>query len=201
MTAFQPFFADLDPPKFLTDGDEIYLPSQVRNYTEKKQKVDVTMAKADWFTFLGPEKQHIDVEPGNSSNSIFGFKTMAPVKDGKQRVTAIADTDSDAIEKPVTVRPNGQEIVQTIRVSFRGTQFDVNFPANTLPKTQKAELKIYPNLLSCCRIGRGIAATAIRLRRANDLVDISESDDPEVCDGLQTLHRKAKKYLQKAMRD
>ena len=51
VTAFQSFFVDLDPPKFLTDGDEIYLPTQVRNYTEKKQKVDVTMAKADWFVF------------------------------------------------------------------------------------------------------------------------------------------------------
>jgi uncharacterized protein YfaS (alpha-2-macroglobulin family) len=26
--------------------------------------------------------------------------------------------------------------------------FDVNFPANALPRTQKAELKIYPNLFS-----------------------------------------------------
>src|SRR4029079_8803169 len=37
VTAFQSFFVDLAPPKFLTDGDEIYLPTQVRNYTDKKQ--------------------------------------------------------------------------------------------------------------------------------------------------------------------
>lgn len=149
ITAFQPFFVDLDPPKFLTNGDEISLPVQVRNYTEKKQKVDVGMAKADWFSFLGQEKQQVDVNSGDSQNAVFGFKAIEVVKDGKQRVTAIAQGDSDAIEKPVTVRPDGEEIVKTDTSFFKeSTAFDVNFPANALAKTQKAELKIYPNLFS-----------------------------------------------------
>lgn len=149
VTAFQAFFVDLDPPKFLTEGDEIFLPTQVRNYTDKRQTVDVIMAKADWFSFLGAEKQQVDVEAGNSTNAVFGFKAAAVVKDGRQRVTAIAQTDSDAIEKPVTVRPNGQEIVKTDSKVFNANAaFDVNFPANALPKTQKADLKIYPNLYS-----------------------------------------------------
>lgn len=149
ITAFQSFFVDLDPPKFLTEGDEIHLPTQVRNYTEKKQKVDVSMAKSEWFSFLNSDKQQIDVEAGNSQNAIFGFKAISAIKDGKQRVTAIAEKDSDAIEKPVTVRPNGQEIVRTESKLFYGTaNFDFNFPANALPGTQKAQLKIYPNLFS-----------------------------------------------------
>lgn len=149
ITAFQPFFADLDPPKFLTEGDEIHLPTQVRNYTEKKQRVNVTFARADWFSLFGPDKQQIDVPAGGSQNAVFGFKAVRPVKDGKQRVTAIAQTDSDAIEKPVKVRPNGEEIVSTDSRYFTGMQnFAVNFPANALPRTQKAELKIYPNLYS-----------------------------------------------------
>ncbi len=131
VVAFQPFFVDLDPPKFLTEGDEIYLPTQVRNYTEKKQQVNVTMAKADWFSFLGADKQQIAVDAGNSSNSIFGFKAIAAVKNGKQRVTAIAQTDSDAIEKPVTVRPDGQEIVRTdSKVSTGAVAFDDKLPGN-----------------------------------------------------------------------
>ena len=53
------------------------------------------------------------------------------------------------IEKPVTVRPDGEEIVKTETSVFKGsTAFDINFPANALPKTPKAELKIYPNLFS-----------------------------------------------------
>lgn len=149
VTAFQSFFVDLDPPKFLTVGDEIFLPTQVRNYTDKRQKVDVTMARADWFSALGADKQQIDVDAGNSKNAVFGFKAATAVKAGKQRVMAIAQTDSDAIEKPVTVRPDGQEIVKTeSKISGGNPAFDVNFPANALAKTQRAELKIYPNLYS-----------------------------------------------------
>jgi hypothetical protein len=145
---FQPFFVDLDPPKFLTNGDEISLPVQVRNYTETKQKVNVTMAKADWFSFLGADSSQVEVDPSNSSNAVFGFRAATAIKDGKQRVTAIAQDDSDAIEKPVTVRPDGEEIVKTGSKLFTGTAvFDIDFPG-ALAKTQKAELKIYPNLLS-----------------------------------------------------
>lgn len=149
VTAFQPFFVDLEPPKFLTNGDEISLPVQIRNYTEKKQNVSVTMAKGDWFSFLGQDKQSIGVEKGDSANAIFGFKAEGPVKNGRQRVTAIAQGDSDAIEKPVTVRPDGEEIVKTdTRVFKEAQEFDVSFPANAIQKTQKAELKIYPNLFA-----------------------------------------------------
>ena len=147
--AFQPFFVDLDPPKFLTEGDEIYLPTQVRNYTPDKQKVNVEMSPSDWFSFLGAGTQTLEVEPSKTQNAVFGFKAITPITEGKQRVTAIADTDSDAIEKPVTVRPNGQEIVRTESKLFNANAaFDINFPENALPKTPKAELKIYPNLLA-----------------------------------------------------
>ena len=146
---FQPFFVDLDPPKFLTTGDEIFLPTQVRNYTETKQKVDVEMAQGDWFSFLGAGTQQLEVLPNATNNAIFGFKAIAAIEGGKQRVTAIAAKDADAVEKSVTVRPNGQEIIKTESKFSRETSvFDVNFPTNALPKTQKAELKIYPNLFS-----------------------------------------------------
>jgi hypothetical protein len=150
VTAFQPFFVDLDPPKFLTQGDEIHLPTQVRNYTDRRQSVDVTMDRAGWFEFLGASgRQKLDVGPGGTQNAIFGFKAATAIKGGKQRVTAIAQTESDAIEKPVTVRPDGEEIVRTdSRVFDTSTKFDVNFPSNALAGTPKAELKIYPNLFS-----------------------------------------------------
>lgn len=158
--AFQPFFVDLEPPKFLTQGDEIYLPTQIRNYTASNQKVNVTMAKSDWFSFLKAETrtsvsvqdsatQQIEVASNETENAVFGFRADRFIKDGKQKVTAIAETDSDAIEKPVTVRPDGQEIVQTESKLFREkAEFAVNFPANALANTPKAELKIYPNLFA-----------------------------------------------------
>ncbi len=149
LQVFQPFFVDLEPPKFLTEGDEIHLPVTVRNYTPEKQRVSVSMAKGDWFSFLAQSEQQIDVSSGSAKNAVFGFRATAAVKDAKQRVTAVAQTDSDAIEKPVTVKPNGQEIVKTASQFFREkAAFSLEFPANALPQTQKAELKIYPNLMA-----------------------------------------------------
>ncbi len=149
ITAFQPFFVDLDPPKFLTAGDEISLPVTVRNYTEKKQNVAVSMARGDWFSFLGQGSRQVAVEPNAAQNTVFGFKALMPVKDGKQRVTAIAQKESDAVEKPVTVRPDGKEIVRAESKVFRGTaDLNIDFPANALPQTASAELKLYPNLIS-----------------------------------------------------
>ena len=147
--AFQPFFVDLDPPKILTVGDEISLPVQVRNYTKEKQKVDVSMEKSDWFAFLNSADQQIEVNPGSSQNAVFPFRVNLPTDEGLQKVTAIGGSDSDAIEKPVSVHPNGQEISNTqTRLFINQTSCDVNFPANALPNSQKAELKIYPNLFS-----------------------------------------------------
>ncbi len=149
VAVFQPFFVDLDPPKFLTEGDEIHLPTQVRNYTKSKQKVDVTMDKSDWFSFLTPERRTIDVDKNAAANAIFGFRATNSVKDGKQRVTAEGQTDSDAIEKPVTVRPDGEEISRTeSRLSSGSVEMPLEFPANALPNTPRAELKIFPNMMA-----------------------------------------------------
>jgi hypothetical protein len=149
LQVFQPFFVDLEPPKFLTEGDEIHLPVTVRNYTPEKQRVSVSMAKGDWFSFLGQPDQQIDVASNNARNAVFGFRATSTVEGGKQRVTAVAQTDSDAIEKPVTVKPNGREIVKTSSRFFsENTAFNLEFPADVLPQTQKAELKIYPNLIA-----------------------------------------------------
>ena len=157
--AFQPFFVDFEPPKFLTEGDEIHLPVQVRNYTKSRQKVDVEMLKSSWFSFLDTKRnqkqsaknmiRQIKVAPNASENVVFGFKTNKAVIKGKQKVTAIAKKESDAIEKPVTVKPNGHEVIKTNSKLFKHSSgFDINFPSNTLPNTSTAMLKIYPNLFS-----------------------------------------------------
>lgn len=147
ITVFQSFFVDLDPPKFLTEGDEISLPTQVRNFTATERRVDISMDKGDWFSFLGNDRSSIDVPSGETANAIFGFKALRPIKAGKQRVTALAGDESDAIEKPVTVLPNGQEVPGTdSRLFTESDRIDVDFPDEMLPGTQHAEVKIYPNL-------------------------------------------------------
>jgi len=107
------------------------------------------MAENSWSSLTGGAIQQIEIAPNNSQNAIFNFRATSPVKDGKQKVTAVAKGEGDAIEKLVTVKPNGKEIVETQSKLFRDNAvFDVNFPADSFPNTRQAELKIYPNMLA-----------------------------------------------------
>jgi A-macroglobulin TED domain/Alpha-2-macroglobulin family/MG2 domain/Carboxypeptidase regulatory-like domain/A-macroglobulin receptor binding domain/Macroglobulin domain MG3/Alpha-2-macroglobulin bait region domain len=146
---FQPFFAELDPPKILTEGDEILLPIQVRNYTDKRQKVAVSVAENGWSKLLNNALQNIEIARNSTENAIFSFRAVSPVVGGKLKVTAMAKTKGDAIEKSLTVKPDGREIIQTQSSLFANeTAFEVKFPADAFPATRRTQVKIYPNMLA-----------------------------------------------------
>jgi hypothetical protein len=147
--AFQPFFVDHDPPRVLTEGDEISVPVVVRNYLAGAQTVNLQIKPESWFTLLGPATQNVNVPAGDAARGIFAFRARASVKDGKQRITALASEANDAIERPVTVHPDGEEKSASASdiVSDQATLM-LNIPATAIPNSTKAELKIYPNLLA-----------------------------------------------------
>ena len=147
--AFQPFFAELDPPKILTEGDEISLPVVLRNYLDKSQSVDVQFKPESWFTMLSPARKKSEVKANDSTNEIFSFKAISAINKGKQRVTAIASAASDAIEKTVNVHPDGEEIAETAAGVFNETgTLEINLPKESIAGSVRGELKIYPNLLA-----------------------------------------------------
>jgi len=146
--SFQPLFVEHDPPRVLTEGDQISLPVVVRNYLERSQAVDLEMKPESWFTLQSPPRQRATVPAGDSARQIFEVKAVASVKDGKQQVTARGSDASDAIEKLVTVHPDGEEKTQTASDVFDETAALVlNLPAS-VPGSARAELKIYPNLMA-----------------------------------------------------
>jgi hypothetical protein len=147
--AFQPFFIEHDPPRVLTEGDEIMLPVVLRNYLDHAQQVSVRIKPADWFTLLTAPERRTEVPAGDAARELFGFRAISSIKDGKQRVTAISADASDAIEKPVNVHPDGEEIAQSSMQLFdTAGVIETNVPANTIPRSARAELKVYPNLLT-----------------------------------------------------
>ena len=147
--AFQPFFAELDPPKVLTEGDEIALPVVLRNYLDKAQSVDLQFKPESWFTLLSPARKQSVVKANDSAKEIFDFRAIASTNAGKQRVTAIGSTNSDAIEKTVNVHPDGEELaITTGNVFGAAGALDLNVPADAIKGSVQAELKIYPNLLA-----------------------------------------------------
>ena len=147
--AFQPFFVEHDPPRVLTEGDEIQLPVVLRNYLDKPQSVDVEIKPESWFTLLGPSQKRAQVAAGDNSRQTFDFRAISTIKDGKQRITAKASTTSDQIEKPVTVHPDGEEIAKTTSgILADTTTLESNIPLDAIKGTARAELKVYPNLMA-----------------------------------------------------
>lgn len=147
--AFQPFFVEHDPPRILTEGDEISLPVIVRNYLDHAQAVNLAIKPENWFTLLGPATKSLNVAAGDATRATFDFRARASVKDGKQRITATGADANDAIEKPITVHPDGEEksVTASDIVSDAGAlTFDI--PQTALPNSTRAELKIYPNLMA-----------------------------------------------------
>src|SRR5205807_8301594 len=147
--AFQPFFVEHDLPRVLTEGDEISLPVVVRNYLDRAQTVNLDIKTESWYALLGPATTSVNVAAGDATRGTFDFRASASVKDGKQRITATAAEANDAIEKPVTVHPDGEEKSLTASdiVSDNGL-LTLDIPPTAIPNSMRAELKIYPNLLA-----------------------------------------------------
>lgn len=147
--SFQPFFVEHDPPRVLTEGDQISLPVVLRNYLERAQIVDLEIKPENWFTLQGPAHQRATVPAGDATRQTFDLKAVASVKDGKQRVTARGPEASDAIEKPVTVHPDGEEKTQTASdVLGDAATLEMDLPASVIPGSRQVELKVYPSLMA-----------------------------------------------------
>jgi len=149
LRAFLPFFAELDPPKVLTVGDEIHLPVTVRNYLEKPQSVTLEWAAEPWSQALSPLTTHVDVSAGDYAQKDFAFRAALPLKNAKQRLTAhnrSSLSDSDAIEKKLRVHADGQEHLAQASSFFTGnTTMTLDIPSSALAGSIEAELVLYSN--------------------------------------------------------
>jgi hypothetical protein len=145
--AFQPFFVEHDPPRFLTIGDEIALPVVLRNYLDRRLQVTVEMKPAPWFTLQSSATLKTAIAPQDSARDIFRFKALETVKEGKQEVRAIGADASDAISRSITVRPNGEEKTTSVSQIFGDTaSLDLQVPETAISGSLQTSLKIYPHL-------------------------------------------------------
>lgn len=147
--AFQPFFVEHDPPKILTQGDQITLPVVLRNYLPKSQQLTVELFPAPWFTLQGSGKKEANVPAGDSANVTFPFTATSTAENGKQKVSATNREIGDAIEKTVTVHPDGQEIFeQTASLMKDDAALHLQVPTGYVPGSLRAQVKVYPNIMA-----------------------------------------------------
>lgn len=148
LRTFQPFFIDHEPPKILTQGDQIELPVVLRNYLNKSQEVEVKLGQSSWFSVLTAAQQRVSVPAGEDATARFLISADHSIREGKERVTAANRQTGDAVEHTLAVHPDGQDVAQTV-ASFTSeprTTLELKIPDNAIPGSVDAELKIYANL-------------------------------------------------------
>ena len=147
--AFQPFFLDFNPPPVLTSGDEIGLPVTIRNYLDRAQNVSLNLQPNSWSKVQGPASQTVKVAANASANATYGIRALNATDSAKQRITAVAARDRDAIERPLRIHPDGQEITQTSGDLLAARlEFSLPVPSAAIAGATQGELRLYPNLLS-----------------------------------------------------
>ena len=150
LRTFQPFFLEHDPPKVLTQGDQISLPVVLRNYSDAQQTVLTELKPESWFSILSPAAQKVTVEPGGDARAIFTFRADARANPGKQRVTARNTDTGDAVEREIQVHPDGQEISFTTGRVLAGENrtLEIPIPQTAIAGSIDAEVRVYPNLIA-----------------------------------------------------
>jgi uncharacterized protein YfaS (alpha-2-macroglobulin family) len=149
LRVFQDFFIDLDLPLGLTQGDEISVPVGVFNYMPEEQTVELILEEADWFELQDDSTKQIQIAGNDIKVVYFRVKAIA-FGDQDLMVTAIGSRMSDAIQKSVTVYPDGREMLFSYsdRLPEEGIIQAITIPPSAIAGTQTLLVKIYPGMVS-----------------------------------------------------
>ena len=149
---FQDFFADLDLPVTLTQGDRVSIPVGVYNYSDGRGDVSLKLEKDDWFSLVQdvPEKS-LAVDAGRVGSSQFSIQAN---RIGKFKLTLAARMSGNANRADIVVReieviPNGREQSQVFNGRLdSAVQHTLNFPAASIPDASAILVRLYPGPLS-----------------------------------------------------
>jgi hypothetical protein len=145
---FQDFFADVDLPVSLTQGDEISIPVGVFNYLPQAQQVRLEVKAEPWFELKGTAEQTLTIASNDIQVVYFPIRVLKFGRQGFQ-VTAWGEKMSDAVRREVSVLPDGKEIRLTESDWLRQSrQVAIQVPPKVVPETPRVEVKIYPGVLA-----------------------------------------------------
>ena len=136
-------------PRFLTEGDDVVLPTLVHNYRTEPKSATVTIATAGLDPLGGaPAPASGTVTAGGERRDDWRFGARAV---GTARVTASAttDTDRDAVELPVPVVPYGVRRDTAVSGSLAGAgeaTASVTVPPASNPAARSIAVAIAPSM-------------------------------------------------------
>ena len=145
---FQDFFADIDLPVALTQGDHVDVPVSLYNYLPEPQDVTVTLAQDPWFELDGSATQNVHLEANQVSVVYFPISAR-DIGVHSFLVTARGSRLSDALKRSVQVLPNGKEERTTASDRLEGSvDKTVTVPEGALPGASNLWIKLYPGTFS-----------------------------------------------------
>jgi len=148
LRCFQDFFVDLDLPVALTQNDRISIPVMVFNHLDAPQDVRLELTKADWFDLQGDPTQTLKIGPKDEAAVYFTI-TAKEIGDHPLTVHAYGSKLSDAIERRIEVRPDGQETLETVndRLNQDVTK-TITIPRAAIDGASDIMVKVYSGIFS-----------------------------------------------------
>lgn len=148
LRVFQPFFIEPNLPVALTQNDVIAVPVAVFNYLDTAQEVEVKLERAAWLGIDGRAVRRVRLAPREVARVSFTVTAKAA---GEHRLVlhASAGEVADAVERVVTVTPDGERIdaVTSGELTDEAT-LTVTIPDAAIPGSEDLALKIYPGAFS-----------------------------------------------------
>ena len=143
----QDFFVDLSAPAVLTQGDEIALPVTVFNYADRAQTVKLRL-DAEGFAVTGKSELSLELGPGAVRGVPFAVRA-ASAGERIVRVHASGTSLADAVEKKISVKPDGQPVEQIASGTLsQATRLALTVPPNAVAGGTQVRLKVYGGVLS-----------------------------------------------------
>lgn len=145
LKVFQPFFVDVNLPVSLTRGDEVSVPVVVSSYLDKSQTVRLSLDDAPWCERIGGAEQAVELAPGEVKSVSYRLRAKTAGSHTLQ-VSARGGTVADAVKRNVEVVADGKRIEQVVNGTLASPAgVDLVVPADAVPGSVRAVLKVYPS--------------------------------------------------------
>ncbi|MHC5032444.1 MAG: alpha-2-macroglobulin family protein [Planctomycetota bacterium] len=134
----QPLSVDPWIAPHLTVGDELELPVAARNETTSLLRVRLRLHASDELKVIGTREGVVEIGPGRTAAHTFRIRALTPGR-ARVRIDAAGGHVADAVERFISVRPDGREVVATVAGE---TGAWVSFAAR---RTGRVRLDVYPD--------------------------------------------------------
>ena len=138
----------LETPRFVTQGDTVTLSGIIHNYLNAEKSTQISL-EVNGAQLQNSGKQTVTI--GKQSEHRIDWQISAPnVGEIKLMAKALTDTESDAVELPLTIVPRGLHQVKNESAAFADETaektFSLNLPPNADARARSLRIDVAPSV-------------------------------------------------------